>query len=275
MSTLPYERLSTLLKVQDVSLKFGETQVLRNINFEIKDIVRPNMTQGQIVGILAPSGMGKSQLLKIMAGVQKPTTGQIFVGEQQLPVEVGQVGFVQQNYPLFNHRTLYSNMDRAASKKIIDKVERKDKISSLLDKFDLTKVMNSYPVQLSGGQRQRAAIVQQVLCSSDFVLLDEVTSGLDYNMKNKTMDVIAEVSCLTDFTSIIIVSHDIESTVRVADTIYILGRELDAENKHIPGAIIRYQIDLIERDLAWHKDIDKTLQFTNTVNEIKSVFPTL
>jgi polar amino acid transport system ATP-binding protein/sulfate transport system ATP-binding protein len=261
--------------VQDVSLKFGETQVLRNINFEIKDIVRPNMTQGQIVGILAPSGMGKSQLLKIMAGVQKPTTGQIFVGEQQLPVEVGQVGFVQQNYPLFNHRTLYSNMDRAASKKIIDKVERKDKISSLLDKFDLTKVMNSYPVQLSGGQRQRAAIVQQVLCSSDFVLLDEVTSGLDYNMKNKTMDVIAEVSCLTDFTSIIIVSHDIESTVRVADTIYILGRELDAENKHIPGAIIRYQIDLIERDLAWHKDIDKTLQFTNTVNEIKSVFPTL
>jgi ABC-type nitrate/sulfonate/bicarbonate transport system ATPase subunit len=278
MAQFEYKKTDVLLKVENVSLSIGENLVLKDINFEIRDIVRPESTgikQGQIVGLLAPSGLGKSTLLKILAGIQKPDTGTILIGVDQKPVVVGEVGFVQQNYPLFYNRTVFGNLNRSARIKIKDPKERKERINELLNRFDLIKVSEHYPAELSGGQRQRAAIVQQILSSSHFLLLDEVTSGLDYNTKQKVISVIQEVACLDELNTIILVSHDIESTVSMADTILIMGRDKDVNGTPLAGALMKFEIDLIERDLAWHKEVDKTPAFVNTVNEIKSIFPTL
>src|SRR5258708_7058005 len=98
--TAAYEYKETLLKIDNICLDFGDRPILRNVCAEIKDIVRPGCTQGQVVGLLGPSGIGKTQLFKIIAGLQEPTAGRVLINcdgplEKGLhPVTRGQVGVV-------------------------------------------------------------------------------------------------------------------------------------------------------------------------------------
>ena len=103
----------TILTVKDVSLKLQDKLILRDINLEVKDIIRPNVNTGQIIGFLGPSGRGKTQLFKLLAGLNKPTTGTIILGdgENASNVKAGDVGVVAQNYPLMEHRTVWSNLE--------------------------------------------------------------------------------------------------------------------------------------------------------------------
>src|SRR5689334_24285813 len=110
MAVLEHKFEETLLKVTDVSVTLGKTQILRDLNLEVKNITRPGMTQGQVVGLLGPSGVGKTTLFRILAGLDEPDSGQVLVDEAQKPVERGMVGVVAQNYPLFEHRRVLSNM---------------------------------------------------------------------------------------------------------------------------------------------------------------------
>ena len=107
---MKYTLGDTLLKLQDVSLSFGTTKVLRDINLEIKDIKREDSITGQIWTLLGRSGVGKTQLMKIIAGLQTPSSGQVLIGKDQRDVQPGQVGMVLQDYPLFTHRTVMKNM---------------------------------------------------------------------------------------------------------------------------------------------------------------------
>ena len=104
----------TLLKVDHVSLSYDGKVILRDVNAEIRDIVRDDCTQGQVVGFLGPSGIGKTQLFRIIAGLNQPTSGQVLVNSTLTPVKAGMVGVVAQNYPLFENRTIFSNLMLAA-----------------------------------------------------------------------------------------------------------------------------------------------------------------
>jgi polar amino acid transport system ATP-binding protein/sulfate transport system ATP-binding protein/NitT/TauT family transport system ATP-binding protein len=130
----------------------------------------------------------------------------------------------------------------------------------------LKEHLRLYPQQLSGGQRQRASIIQQLLKGSDFLLLDEPFSGLDVCVLDRVVDLLIDVSLASELKTLIIVSHDIATAVAISDTVFILGCEQGQ-----PGATIKKEIDLIERDLAWKKDIKKEKAFLDTVEEIKSV----
>ncbi|MEO5682200.1 MAG: ATP-binding cassette domain-containing protein, partial [Chitinophagaceae bacterium] len=121
------------------------------------------------------------------------------------------------------------------------------------------------PQQLSGGQRQRASIIQQLLKGSDFLLLDEPFSGLDICVLDKVVELLLEVSVSDELKTLIIVSHDIPTTVSVSDTVFILGQEAGK-----PGATIKKEIDLIERDLAWQKNNRQQKAFADTIEEIKA-----
>jgi ABC-type nitrate/sulfonate/bicarbonate transport system ATPase subunit len=273
MTIQPYELKETILQVQHVSLTLGNTQILRDVNVEVKNIVRPGMNQGQVIGFLGKSGSGKTKLFEILAGLLKPTSGEVRINGNLEPVKVGSVGVVQQNYPLFQHRTLYSNLEVAAAKSALTPAEQKDKIHYYMEHFNLLEHVNFYPCQLSGGQRQRVAIAQQLLCSEHFLLLDEPFSGLDIVMIRQVQEMIGEISTMDELNTVIIVSHDIESTASISDTLWLLGRDQDPQTKHpIPGSRIKYNYNLVEKGLAWQKDIEATPEFHEFITEVKEAF---
>ncbi|MGZ3160065.1 MAG: hypothetical protein ACXU7H_13340, partial [Burkholderiaceae bacterium] len=123
--------------------------------------------------------------------------------------------------------------------------------------------------------RQRVAIAQQLLCSSHFLLMDEPFSGLDPQAKAQVCDAILKVSTMDELNTIIVVTHDIEASITIADTLWLLGRDFDANGKALAGAKIKYKYDLIARGLAWHDDIDKTPEFFELSKELKQRFSEL
>ncbi|MBS1722671.1 MAG: ATP-binding cassette domain-containing protein [Armatimonadetes bacterium] len=267
-----YELAETLLSVQGVNLALGGKTILRDVSFDIKDIKRPDMQQGQVVGLLGPSGIGKTQLFRIISGLNEPDSGSVCVGVEQKPVARGDVGVVAQNYPLFQHRTVLSNLVIAGRK---DGDANEQRAQSLLEQFGLTEHAAKFPAQLSGGQRQRAAIAQQFMCSEHFLLMDEPFSGLDYVALKKVAAFIQDIATHDDLATIILVTHDVAAALAVCDTILLLGRDRDENGDVVPGARIQESYNLIDAGLAWHDEIENSPQFFATLNAIRTRFATL
>jgi polar amino acid transport system ATP-binding protein/sulfate transport system ATP-binding protein len=265
----------TLLKVDHVSLSYGDKVILRDVNAEIRDIVRADCTQGQVVGFLGPSGIGKTQLFRIIAGLNQPTSGQVLVNSTLTPVKAGMVGVVAQNYPLFENRTIFSNLILAAKQIENNSDAAHEKVLKYLKRLDMLDCSNLYPAQISGGQRQRIAIAQQLLCSEHFLLMDEPFSGLDLVMEAKVCELINEIACLDELNTIIVVTHDVTAAATVADHLWLMGRDREAAGNVVAGARIQETYDLIERDLCWHPGITNSSKFLEFVREVKERFQTL
>jgi ABC-type nitrate/sulfonate/bicarbonate transport system ATPase subunit len=257
-------KTKVLLQANNIQLTYADKIILRDINFCIKDIVRPGMQQGQVVSLIGRSGIGKTQLFKILSGLQKPSTGSVTIHNDKR-VEAGDMGVIFQNYYLFEWRTVYQSLQLAAKKNVLLKGKEKEMIEQYAAGFQLTDELKKYPQQLSGGQRQRVSIIQQLLKGSNFLLLDEPFSGLDVCVLDKVTDLLLQVSVSDELKTLIIVSHDINTSVAISDTVLIMGNEAGK-----PGATIKKEIDLIERDLAWKKGIKKEKIFIDTVEEIKA-----
>jgi ABC-type nitrate/sulfonate/bicarbonate transport system ATPase subunit len=255
-----------LIKASNVGLQYGEKVILRDINFEVKNIIRPGVSQGQVVALIGRSGVGKSQLFRILSGLNKPTTGQVLIDSDQHPVLPGEVGIIPQNYLLFSHRTVYQNLQLGVKNCCTDhsKKTREDMIQKYTEQFELTDHLHKYPGQLSGGQKQRVSIIQQVLTENKFILLDEPLSGLDPVMVEKVTSVLNRISTLNELNTLIIVSHDIENAMAIADVVWILAREKDKD-----GATITCNYDLKEMGMAWEPDIRHRTDFQQLVGTVK------
>jgi ABC-type nitrate/sulfonate/bicarbonate transport system ATPase subunit len=276
MSTLhSYERKEVLLDVQGVSIGFGGVPVLRDVTAQIRNVVRPGMQQGQVVGLLGPSGVGKTTLFKILAGLLRPQTGTVRIGPEGKPAEPGLVGVVAQNYLLFDHRSVMGNLVIAGRQNGLSAVDARKKATAYLDHFGMGAHAEKFPAQLSGGQRQRVAIAQQLLCSEHYLVMDEPFSGLDVVAQEAVEKLLQEVTTAHDHTTVIIVTHDVSAAVAVSDTLWLMGRDRDAEGNVIPGARIVEEIDLIERDLCWHPDIRSRPGYAELVKQIKARFHSL
>ena len=265
--TTNYAYAERLLTLTGAGLSYGEKRIFRDVNVVIDNVTRPGLNQGQCVALLGPSGIGKTQLFRCIAGMHPLTLGTIDFGPEHRPVVLGEVGVVQQSYPLLAHRTIRGNLELVCKDKV--------KIVTLLTRFGLADHIDKYPIQLSGGQRQRVAIIQQMISSRHMLMMDEPFSGLDIIAKNKVCELINEVNLIDELNTTIFTTHDLESAVMIADHIWVMGREKDKDGVEIPGSTIVKTYDLIERDLAWQPDVIHHPAFQPMINELRDLFVTL
>jgi polar amino acid transport system ATP-binding protein/sulfate transport system ATP-binding protein len=271
----PYELKDTILQIEHVSLDLGGTTILRDVNAEVKDIVRPGCTQGQVVGLLGPSGIGKTKLFDILSGTLKPTVGRVLMTAKAVPVKMGSVGVVAQDYPLFEHRKVIGNLMVAGRQAGLTEDQARAKAKKLLEVFMLKSKEDSYPASLSGGQRQRVAIAQQLMCSEHFLLMDEPFTGLDPIMKDQACKMITDLASADELNTILVVTHELSAAVMVADTLWMMGRDHDAKGDIIPGARVVSTIDLIAKGLAWQPNVASLPAFADVVRELRELFPSL
>ena len=269
-NNVEYEHKESLLRLQGVNVAYDGKPILREVNLEVKNLTRPGMTQGQVIGLLGPSGMGKTTLFRVLAGIEEPDSGTVLVGRDLKPVQRGTVGVVAQNYPLFAHRTVKGNLTVAG--RVGGAAKPTEKAEALLKRFGLEEQAVKYPSQLSGGQRQRVAIAQQFMCSEGFLLMDEPFSGLDLLAQERVLGFIAEMATADELSTFVLVTHDISAALQVCDTIWLLGRDRDAAGNPIPGARIQKSYDLIERGLCYQKDITTLPAYLQVRAEIRDAF---
>jgi ABC-type polar amino acid transport system ATPase subunit len=291
MASMEYHLGQALLTIDNIGLSYDRT-ILRGVNASIQDIVvdgvgadGKHIVKGQVVGFLGPSGIGKTQLFRIISGLNKPTSGHVYINnchcgregcnKDRCDVHAGDVGVVAQSYPLFYHRTVKGNLMLAAMQTEKDPKVAMDKIMAYLEEFGLADKLLQYPAALSGGQRQRIAIIQQILCSSHYILMDEPFSGLDPINLEKTVHLIQHVADMDDLNTVIVVTHDVTAACAVADHIWMLGRDRDASGGIVDGAYIVKSYNLIDLDLAWHPDIITRLDFMAFVAQVKQEFKNL
>jgi len=266
----PAPQTETLLSLDNVNLTLGGKIILRDVCAKIQNI--PG--HGQVVGFLGPSGIGKTQLSRVIAGLQEPTSGTVTIGIDNKPVRAGLVGMVPQNYIMFKWATVIQNLLIAGKQGGLSPKDAKDKATSLLERFGLAGDADKYPKALSGGMRQRAAIIRQLMCSEHFIIMDEPFSGLDLIMKARACKLITEIAELDDLNTIIVVTHDVTEAVTISDHIWMLGHEHGSDG-YIPGARLVENYDLAAMGLAWQPDIQTKPQFLQFVAELKQRFATL
>jgi ABC-type nitrate/sulfonate/bicarbonate transport system ATPase subunit len=261
-SIMQYEQKDTILHVENLSVAYGEKVIIKDINLIEKDTIRPGKNQGQTIAVLGRSGRGKSTFFRALTGLEKPTTGHVLIPDYMQEVKngmqpakvvhEGDVGFVNQKYTLFRHKTVYQALLFALRNTTLTKNEKDEKIMHYLVEWGLEKCRDQYPVFLSGGQKQRTAILEQLLSSGYYMVLDEPFSGLDVGNIDNVKNAFQLINANHELNTIIFSTHDIELAVELADSIYIMGYPtIDGEVEHV-GTIIRH-LDLKQMGLAWHE----------------------
>lgn len=210
------------ITVQNVTKNFGHFRALNNINLEINS--------GELVALLGPSGCGKTSLLRIIAGLEKPDTGNIiFHGEDVSGHDVRErhVGFVFQHYALFRHMTVFDNVAfglrmKPRSQRPTEQII-KEKVQYLLKMVQLDWLGDRYPDQLSGGQRQRIALARALAVEPKVLLLDEPFGALDAKVRKELRRWLARLHDEIHLTSVF-VTHDQEEAMEVADRIVVMNK---------------------------------------------------
>ncbi len=224
------------LEFQAVSRSFPgrgreATVAIQNVTFD----VRPH----EFVAIVGPSGCGKSTILNLTAGLDAPTSGQVFVGGVAVDGPNRHVGFMLQKDLLLPWRSIIDNVEFGLEARQVSRRERREKALAELARCKLSEFAHHYPYQLSGGMRQRAALARTLAISPDLVLLDEPFSALDAQTKMLLQKSFGDTIASTGTTTVLI-THDLTEAVAMADRIIVLSDR--------PGTVVeQIKVDIPDR----------------------------
>ncbi len=217
------------LKIENLTKKYGKKTVLSELNFNVKI--------GEFLSILGPSGCGKTTLLKILIGIENPTSGKIIKNKQditKLDSSKRGMGIVFQNYALFPNMTVLENVMYALNLKIKDKKIAKEEALEMLNLVNMGGHLKKYPHQLSGGQQQRVAIARTLVLKPDIILFDEPMSALDADNRLMLRREIKEIQKKLN-TTIIYITHDQEEAFSLSDRVMVMRdgniEQIDTPNK--------------------------------------------
>ena len=209
------------IEVRNVSKAFGTYQALNNVSLTVAD--------GELMALLGPSGSGKTTLLRIIAGLDRPDSGEVLIHGQDLTkkaVRDRRVGFVFQHYSLFKNMSVFENV--AFGLRVRPRHERpadaeiKRRVDELLGLVQLDVFANRYPTQLSGGQRQRVALARALAIEPKVLLLDEPFGALDARVRKELRRWVRKLHKEINVTSVF-VTHDQEEALELADRIAIMN----------------------------------------------------
>lgn len=205
-----------IVKIDNVNKKYGENIIVNNLNMEIK--------KGEFLTLLGPSGCGKTTTLRMIAGFETPTNGNIYVEGQEIqntePYD-REVNTVFQNYALFPHMNIYDNVAFGLSIKRVKKEEIKKRVMEMLELVQLIGYENRKPDQLSGGQKQRVAIARALINRPKVLLLDEPLGALDLKLRKQMQFELKRLQRKLGIT-FIYVTHDQEEALTMSDRIAIM-----------------------------------------------------
>lgn len=206
------------IELKDVSKRFGAVHALEDISFAVND--------GELVAFLGPSGSGKTTVLRLIAGLESPGAGGIFVRGQEVndvPVQQRNIGFVFQNYALFKNMTVFGNIAFGLKIKKWKKQQIQSRVEELTRLLELEGLLERYPHQLSGGQKQRVAIARALAPRPDVLLLDEPFAAVDAQIRQELRQWLVHLHQDLKLTTVF-VTHDQEEAMEVADRIVIFSK---------------------------------------------------
>src|ERR1041385_4517139 len=208
------------IELKNVSKRFGNVVAVHNVSYSVND--------GELLALLGPSGGGKTTVLRMIAGLEMPTEGDIFVRGQRvndLSVQQRNIGFVFQNYALFKNMNVFKNIAFGLKIKKWKRADIRARIDELLNLFGLQGLEKRYPHQLSGGQRQRVAIARALAPKPSVLLLDEPFGAVDAKIRQELREWLVTLHHDLNVTTIF-VTHDQEEAMEVANRIVIFSRGL-------------------------------------------------
>jgi sulfate transport system ATP-binding protein len=206
------------ITVKDVTKRFGDFVALDSVTVEVPS--------GSLTALLGPSGSGKSTLLRIVAGLEQPDSGGVFIsGEEATGVSPQKrgVGFVFQHYAAFKHMTVWENVAFGLKIRKRPKAEVRERVGELLELVQLAGLADRFPAQLSGGQRQRMALARALAVEPKVLLLDEPFGALDARVRKELRDWLRRLHDEVHVTTIF-VTHDQEEAMEISDQIVLMHR---------------------------------------------------
>jgi putative spermidine/putrescine transport system ATP-binding protein len=181
--------------------------------------------EGSFTTLLGPSGCGKTTILRMISGLETPTSGDILIGGKRIndvPIHKRNLGLVFQNYALFPHRTIGENIAFGLKYRNVNRADAAKKVSEALEIVRLPGVEDRYPSQLSGGQQQRIALARAIVIEPDVLLLDEPLSALDANLREEMRVELKAIQDRIGVTSIF-VTHDQSEALAMSDRIVVMS----------------------------------------------------
>ncbi len=249
--------MQDLLRVEDLVAKYqadnGEITALEDISFTVQE--------GEFISIVGPSGCGKSTLLSMIAGLTKPTAGNIVIeGEPLVPGKVHtSIGYMLQRDNLLEWRTIFRNVTLGLEIQHTMTSENIEYVTNLLKTYGLYEFKDKYPSQLSGGMRQRAALIRTLAIRPKILLLDEAFSALDYQTRLAVTEDVYRILKQENKTALM-VTHDIPESISMADRVIVLSRR----PAHIQG-IHTISFDMPDRTPLNCREHPKFQEYFNTI----------
>ena len=204
------------IKIKNLSKSFGDVEVLKNINLEVEE--------GEFFSLLGPSGCGKTTLLRILAGFEYPSEGEVFFDDANvtsLPPNLRPSNMVFQNYAIFPHINVQRNIEFGLRKENLSKAEMGERVENALKMVQLEGYENRYSNQLSGGQRQRIALARALVKQPKVLLLDEPLGALDKKLREEMQIELRNLQKSLGIT-FIFVTHDQEEAMTMSDRIAVM-----------------------------------------------------